>query len=456
MLKKSVWATLPVFIGIICAQAQPSGIALKGVNIISPAHKKILYDQTVYIEGDLIKYIGKSSQVALPNTATIIDAEGKYLMPGLSEMHAHIPVPDSSGDATLLDQTLFLYLANGVTTIRGMLGQPFHLNIKEALKQMDIDLYPPNIYTSSPSFNGNTMPDIATAEAAVKRYKSDGYHFLKIHPGIKREVYDAIVKTAHAEKIDFAGHVPVEVGIEHALLSGQRTIDHLDGYIEALAPPLKDLNQNGFFGFNVTDQINLDRIKPLLKLTKKSKAWLVPTQSLFTRWFSPEDPNVMMQAVEMSYMPARTRYAWLQSKSNLLKSEGYTQQRYTKFLDARKKLLYSLYKGKARLLLGSDAPQVMNVPGYSIHHEMESWAEVGIPAWAILQAGTMNVAQFFNTQDVDGEIAPGYHADMILLDKNPIEDIHNAHTIQGIMHRGQWLSKDNIQVRLKEIAAQNE
>jgi imidazolonepropionase-like amidohydrolase len=456
MLKREVWAILPIFMACLCAQAQSKGIALTGVNVISPLHKKTLYDQTVYIEGDLIKHIGKTSQVALPNTATILDAKGKYLIPGISEMHAHIPVPDSSGDATILNQTLFLYLANGITTIRGMLGQAFHLNIREALSQKHIDLYPPNMYTSSPSFNGNTMPDIATAEAAVKRYKSDGYHFLKIHPGIKREVYDAIVKTAHAEKIDFAGHVPVEVGIVHALQSGQKTIDHLDGYIEALAPPLKDLNQNGFFGFNVTDQINPDRIKALVKLTKKSKAWLVPTQSLFTRWFSPEDPNAMMQTTEMSYMPARTRYAWLQSKSNLLKSEGYTHERYSKYLDARKKLLFSLYKGKAGLLLGSDAPQVMNVPGYSIHHEMESWAEAGIPAWSILQAGTINVARFFNTQDVDGEIAPGYHADLILLDKNPIEDIHHAHTIQGIMHRGQWLSKEMIQERLKEIAAQNE
>ncbi|MEO5583690.1 MAG: amidohydrolase, partial [Saprospiraceae bacterium] len=280
--------------------------------------------------------------------------------------------------------------------------------------------------------------------------------FLKIHPGIKREVYDAIAKTAHTVGIDFAGHVPVDVGIQHALQSGQKTIDHLDGYIEALAPPLKDLNQNGFFGFNVTDQINLDQIKPLVRLTKKSKAWMVPTQSLFTRWFSPEDPNAMMQTIEMTFMPSRTRYAWLQSKTNLLKSEGYTQARYDKFMDARKKLLYHMYKSKVNMMLGSDAPQVMNVPGYSIHHEMEAWADAGIPTWSILQAGTSEVARFLHTENLDGDIRAGYHADMILMDKNPVEDIHNAHTIEGIMHRGQWLSKSMIQDRLKMIAAQNE
>ena len=126
------------------------------------------------------------------------------------------------------------------------------------------------------------MPDIATAERLVREYKSKGYHFLKIHPGIKRQVYDAIVRTAREVGIDFAGHVPVEVGIVHALESGQKTIDHLDGYIEAMAPPLADLNQNGFFGFNVTDQVDLKKLKSLVQLTRKSKAWLVPTQSLFT------------------------------------------------------------------------------------------------------------------------------------------------------------------------------
>jgi imidazolonepropionase-like amidohydrolase len=437
-------------------QAQQAGFAITRVNIIQPANKKILRDQTVYIEGDKIKYVGKSSQVVLPNTATVMDAKGKYLMPGLAEMHAHIPVPDSSGDAIVLSQTLFLYLANGVTTIRGMLGQPFHLNIMEALNQKNIELYPPHIYTSSPSFNGNSMPDVATAESAVKRYKSDGYDFLKIHPGIKKEVYDAIANTAHKVGIDFAGHVPVDVGIQHALKSGQKTIDHLDGYIEALAPPLKDLSQNGFFGFNVIDQINPDQIKPLIRLTKKSNAWMVPTQSLFTRLFSPEDPNAMMQTIEMSYMPSRTRFAWLQSKTNLLKTEGYTKERYGKFLDARKKLLYSMYKSKVNMLLGSDAPQVMNVPGYSIHHEMEAWADAGIPTWAILKAGTSEVARFFHTRDTDGDIRAGYHADMILLDKNPVDDIHNAHTIEGIIHRGQWLSKSMIQDHLKLIASQNE
>ncbi len=445
-----------VFLGLIDLRAQSSGLALQGVHVISPKNKKIIPNQTVYIEQGKIKFIGKASEVVIPNTAMVVDAKGKYVMPGLAEMHAHIPVPDSTGDMTTLTQTLFLYLANGVTTIRGMLGQPFHLSVQNTLTQHQIFYYPPNIYTSSPSFNGNSMPDVTTAVAAVKKYKSDGYHFLKIHPGIKRPVYDAIAQTALSIGIDYAGHVPVEVGIQHALNSGQKTIDHLDGYLEALAPPLPDLTQNGFFGFNVTDQLNPALIKALVKQTKKSQAWMVPTQSLFTRWFSPEDAQTMMQAQEMTYMPARTRYAWIQSKNNLLKSNGYTSARYEKYLLIRNKILFDLYKGKVNLLLGSDAPQVMNVPGFSIHHEMSSWAAAGIPNWKILQAGTSEVARFYNKHKTEGDVAINFWADLILLDKNPVDDILNAQAIAGIIHRGQWLSKSMIADHLKTIATQNE
>lgn len=433
------------------------GTAFIGVNIIDPGTKKIIKDQTVYIEQSFIKQVGKSSEVVLPNNAIRVEARGKYLMPGLAEMHAHTPVPDSTGDYTLLSQTLFLYFANGITTIRGMLGQPFHLAIKQELFMRNLSNATPDLmFTSSPSLNGNTVPDIATAERLVREYKSKGYHFLKIHPGIKRQVYDAIVRTAREVGIDFAGHVPVEVGIVHALESGQKTIDHLDGYIEAMAPPLADLNQNGFFGFNVTDQVDLKKLKSLVQLTRKSKAWLVPTQSLFTRWFSPEDPNKMINEKEISYMPARTRYSWLQSKTSLLKNELYTQDRYNRFLAIRKKILHAMYKGKVNLLLGSDAPQVMNVPGFSIHHEMKTWSEAGIPNWAILQAGTSSVARFFDVQSYSGSIASGKYANLILLDKNPVKDIQNINSISGVMATGKYYSKQMIEDRLLSIAKTNE
>jgi imidazolonepropionase-like amidohydrolase len=300
------------------------------------------------------------------------------------------------------------------------------------------------------------VPDIATADQLVRKYKSEGYHFLKIHPGIKKEVYDGLAHTANEIGIPFAGHVPVEVGVAHAIQSGQLTIDHLDGFIEALAPPLTDLNQNGFFGFNVTDQADLAKLKDLIALTKQKGTWIVPTQSLFTRWFSPVDPNLMIQEKEISYMPSKTRFAWNQSKSNLIKNPAYTEARFNKFLDIRKKILYAMYQANINLLLGSDAPQVMNVPGFSLQHEMVSWSEAGIPNWKILQAATSEVARFFKAENLFGDVAPGLSADLILLDQNPVMDIHHMQKISGVINKGIWISKSRIDSELALIAQANQ
>jgi len=432
-----------------------TSIAIREVTVISPKSRKIIPNQTVIITGGKINKLGNTKQLTIPSGALIIEGKGKFLVPGIAEMHAHIPVPDSSNDLTTLTQTLFLYLSNGVTTLRGMLGQPYHLKLNETLAGKSM-LNIPRIYTSSPSFNGNSVPDIATADKLVRKYKADGYHFLKIHPGIKREVYDGLARTAKETGIPFAGHVPVDVGVMHAIQSGQLTIDHLDGYIEALASPLADLNQNGFFGFNVTDQVNMSKLKGLIDLTKQKGTWIVPTQSLFTRWFSPTDPNLMMQEPEISYMPSKTRFAWTQSKTNLIKNPGYSEAKFSKFLDIRKKILYAMHQSNVNLLLGSDAPQVMNVPGFSLQHEMQSWVDAGIPNWKILQSATSEVARFFKAENQFGDIATGLSADLILLDKNPVEDIKNMQAISGVINKGIWIPKTQIDSELTRIRQANQ
>jgi imidazolonepropionase-like amidohydrolase len=195
------------------------------VNIPSLSNGEDLRDQTVEIKGNRIVSIKPSGNKNPGSPKMQIDGTGKYLIPGLSEMHAHIPVAQDGDDASVRE-TLFLYLANGITTIRGMLGDPYHLTLK---KQVEQNAFPsPRIYTSSPSLNGNTIPTREDARSKVTQYKKDGYDFLKIHPGIKREVFDEMVLTAKEVGISFSGHVPADVGIKHAIASGYATIDHLD------------------------------------------------------------------------------------------------------------------------------------------------------------------------------------------------------------------------------------
>ena len=195
-------------------------------------------------------------------------------MPGLAEMHAHIPggnAPDSA-----VERTLFLYAANGITTIRGMLGDPRHLTYRERAARREI--VSPLIYTSGPSFNGKTASTKEMAVEAVIAQKKAGYDLLKIHPGVPRDVFDALAAKADELKIPFAGHVPAAVGLMRALEAKYASIDHLDGFVEALT---KDPSApSAFFGTNLMNDVDESKFPGLVSAAKAAGVWQVPTQVL--------------------------------------------------------------------------------------------------------------------------------------------------------------------------------
>ncbi|MDX2071089.1 MAG: amidohydrolase family protein [Haliscomenobacter sp.] len=435
-----------------CA-AQAKISAITHVNVLPMTSEEVLKDYTVLLKDGKVFKMGPSNKLKAKKKNQVIDGTGKYLMPGLTEMHAHIPTPEN-GDDTWVRQVLFLYVANGVTTIRGMLGDPYHLTLR---KNVDNELLiGPRIFTSSPSMNGNTIKTPAEAREKVIQYKKDGFDFLKVHPGVKREVFDTMAKIAQSLNLPFSGHVPVEVGIRHALASRYASVDHLDGYLEGTVPA-DVLAQNpnaGFFGSNYIPNADEKLLDVLAAETKKQGVWVVPTQSLFTRWFSPTDAAALANEPEMQYMPSKTLYQWRQNKSNLT-GANYSEVLWQRFILFRHKILQSLHKADVDLLLGSDAPQVFNVPGFSLRHEMKSLAEANLPPYAILRSGTANPARFFGRSGAFGTIVPGASADFILLEANPLENVSNTSKQVGVMLRGKWLSKEFIEAELEKIADKN-
>ena len=434
-----------IFIIIFCyvstafAQVDNSSIVIWDVNIVSVDDGQITPHQKVYIRDGIIKRISPMDD-KVDDGMAIIPGSNKYLVPGISEMHAHIPTPQE-GDDTRVRETLFLYLANGITTIRGMLGDPYHLDLKKQVKENHFPS--PTIYTSSPSLNGNTIPNKETARSLVSQYAKDGYDFLKVHPGIKREVFDEMVATANELGITFSGHVPMDVGIEHAIASKYASIDHLDGYIEGLAP-VEMRDQGGFFGVLLAENCNEEAIQVLVQKTKDAEVAVVPTQTLMTRWLSPRAPELMVQEPEMVYIPASMRFNWRQNKQQMLNSLQYSDVAYNRFIHLRHQLIRAFQKNGVPILLGSDAPQVFNVPGFSIHHEMQSMADAGLSNLEILQSGTINVAEFFGLEEKSGRIKPGMQADLIIIDENPLEDIAAMQKIHSVIYRGHLLSKNDI------------
>ena len=434
---------------------QSGDVAFIEVNVLPMTENTVLPNQTVIIRDGKIWKIGPSSTLPISGNATLIQGKGKYLMPGITEMHAHIPVPQE-GDDERVKETLFLYLSNGITTIRGMLGQPYHLELRKMIVKNNI--LGPRIYTSSPSMNGNSVKTKAEAKQKVSQYAADGYDFLKIHPGIPLDVFEALVETARKEDLPFSGHVPVAVGVHRAIDFGYASIDHLDGYIDGLALHADgfDPNGGGLFGYNFTGLADPDAIPALVQKTKAAGIWIVPTQSLLVRWVSPKSGAEMGNEPEMKYVAPGTRFSWLQSKDRIIGQEDYHSDTARIFIGLRQQLLKEMESQGVDLLMGSDAPQIFNVPGFSIQHEMQSLADGGLSNYTILASGTTNPARFFGVEGEYGIVQEGASADLILLSANPLEDIKNMQNPMGVMVRGRWLDRAFLDEKLEAIAKKYE
>jgi dienelactone hydrolase/imidazolonepropionase-like amidohydrolase len=433
------------------APARPSDVtAFVDVNIIPMDRERVLEGQTVVISDGRIAEIGSVDELDVPDGAMVVNATGQYLMPGLSEMHAHIPPPQAGNE--VIERTLYLYVAGGVTTIRGMLGNPAHLALRD--QAAGNELVAPRIFTSGPSLNGNSAADPTVAASMVRDQATAGYDLLKLHPGLSRASFDAIASEAERVGITFAGHVSADVGLTRALEAGYASIDHLDGYTESLAGYGDGWTgaQVGFFGMNVAEDADMAGIPALAAATREAGVWNVPTQSLMENLASPEDPEVMARRPEMRYMPPATVAQWVEQKRSFTSAPGFTPERAERFVEVRRALIRELHAAGAGLLLGSDAPQWWNVPGFSVRRELEFLVAAGLTPYQALETGTRNPAIYFGEPDEWGTIEPGKAADLVLLSANPLDDIRNLWQQEGVMVRGRWMPQTELDRELEAIA----
>lgn len=216
--------------------------AFVNVNVVPMTTDSVVNNQTVVVEDGIIAAIGDVESVPVPKGAIIVDGTDRFLLPGLAEMHAHVP----NAGTQSLDRVLTLFVANGVTTIRGMLGRSSHLTLRQQL--LDGEQFGPRLITSGPSMNGRSVDGAADGERQVRAQHAAGYDFIKIHPGLSAAEFESIAATSKELGIPFAGHVTVAVGAKDAMSAGMATIDHLDGYIAALMPANTD-QSGGYGGF---------------------------------------------------------------------------------------------------------------------------------------------------------------------------------------------------------------
>ncbi len=366
--------------GGLLAQPDPyqATTAFIGVSVLPMDKEVVVPNQTVIVRNQKIAWVGAADSAKIPDGATRVDGKGKFLMPGLAEMHAHIP--GGNAPEAMVERVLFLYVANGVTTIRGMLGDPRHLSYRSSVANGAA--LGPRIYTSGPSFNGKTAPTKEAAVAAVIEQKKMGYDLLKIHPGVPRDAFDALAAQAHELKIPFAGHVPAQVGLHRALEARYRSIDHLDGYIEALAGKPE---ASQFFGINLVNEVDESKLPALVKATKAADVWQVATQVLMDNLANDVPTEEMAKRPEIQYAlnPGEVQ-KWIAQKQGLAKYPAADRQ---KFLTLRRRIIKELHAAGVPFALGSDAPQWWNVPGFSIHRELRSMVDAGLTPYQALRTG---------------------------------------------------------------------
>ncbi|MCX6954820.1 MAG: amidohydrolase family protein [Verrucomicrobia bacterium] len=420
--------------------AAPS-VAFVDVNVIPMDIERVLTHQTVVVTGDRIVQVGPTGRVKVPPEATRIDGAGKYLIPGLGEMHGHNPPLGSSRE--YIETIYFLFVANGVTTVRGMLGWPGQLELRDKVKSGEI--LGPSLYLAGPSFTGSGASAVlspAAAEARVRQQKAEGWDLLKVHPGLKRDVYDAMAKTADEVGIRFAGHIPADVGLVHALERHQETVDHLDGYIEVLQ----------------ADRGPVDRAKlaEIVKLTRSTHTAVVPTMPLWETIIGAADAAQLNAYPELNYLPRNVVDGWKASYERRTTAKNFDRARAMQIAANRKVVLKALNDGGVTILFGTDAPQEFSVPGFSIHREMQADVAAGMTPYEVLRSATKNVGENLGSRAKDrfGLVATGHRADLVLLEANPLTDIGHVAKRVGVMVRGRWLSEGEIQQRLAKIAAE--
>ncbi len=428
-------------------------VAFVGVNVLpmrGPSGPVVLENQTVVVANRRIASIDPADTVEVADDVTVIEAEGSYLMPGLAEMHGHLP-----GRPLLPLDTknlLFLYVANGVTTVRAMQGNRSQFTTRDQIARGET--IGPRLFVGSTSMSGARVTTPEQGAQLVREYHQTGYDLVTIHEGLTLDVFDAVAATANELGIPFGGHVPDEVGLLRALEAGQVSIDHLDNYVDALVPDdAPRVDTPGIAGIGaLLDVVDETRIAELVRATRASGAWVVPTMVLWETAFYGDQSAAELRAArpEVRYIPPEMVEQWERAvDERLAASDQATNRRVS---DLRRSILTALHEGGAPLLLGTDSPQVFSVPGFAMHREMALWVELGMSPYEVLETGTRRVAEYFDATGDFGSVAVGHRADLLLLNANPIEDIANVSSRGGVMVNGRWMPEAEIQERLAAIA----
>jgi imidazolonepropionase-like amidohydrolase len=435
--------------------------AVTDVSVIPMTRDTLLRGFTVLVRDGRIAALSPTRSLKLPAGTRRVDGQGKFLIPGLADMHTHLFSDDAVPDSVAPDE-LGVMVANGVTTIRLMIGTPEHLRLRREI--MAGHTVAPQLWVASPQFagkpydNGIAITTPEEARAAVRRVKAAGYDFVKLTLFITRPVYDAIVDEATQAGIRVIGHVEQEVGVARAIEAGQQ-IEHLDNYFESAladtAPMRESVTQYGVFkpeNWRSLDYIDDRKLDALAGLTARNRIWSSPTLNVFNQAFAIGMTDAEIHGrPDWHMMPAEWRDLYLKARTKYW-ANAADERRRRRYVEVRNHLVKAIADSGGKILAGSDSPEWFHVYGWALHRELASYVGAGLTPYQALETATRNPAEFLGALEEWGTIEPGKRADLVLLAANPLDDITATQRIEGVMIGGRWLPKAELAAMIRRAS----
>ena len=417
-------------------------------------------DTFVIVTGDRIEQVGTKHHVKVPKDGKIIDATGKFLIPGLWDMHVHTFFDDRAESGR--DITLPLFIANGITGVRDM-GS----NLDPVLQaRKDIEekrLLGPRMIVAGPMLDGpkttyKSAIAIATPEdgrRAVDMLKSRGVDFIKIQSYVPRNAYFAIVDECKKQNIVFVGHVPDSIRGSEASNAGQKSLEHLIGIFEGSSTVEDDLLTGPKSPGRFLDTYDATKEAAIIHLLAKNHTWQCPTLYWERgQWLVDViDPN---KDPDVKYVPVSWREkAWPKATKSIIKEMDTDPLPVReKFVQHELDIVKKLNQAGVPFLAGTDCPAGVDVlPGFSLHLELQRFIAAGFTPLEALQTATLRPAQFLDKLNDYGSVETGKVADLVLLDANPLDDIHNTQKIAGVVAGGRYFSRARLDRILSDVEA---
>lgn len=435
--------------GLVHAQDDDTrtSFAIVGINVIPMDEERMLENQTVIVSDGVIQSISDAATTVVPGNLIRIEGNNRYLMPGLADLHIHLRHEDE----------LVNYLAWGVTTIMhlggsGEAGRRL-LEYRESIKNGS--RLGPNIYTTDRIFDGDpplprnahSLKTADDARRAVQELKEDGFDFIKIYNNVSLPVFQAIVDEARKQGLSVFGHIPRSFDALTALSGGQNAIAHTE-----------ELFFTYFKGPRSTENMprdyepELSKLPALIDVLVDNNVAVMPDLSFtFTDIIMWDDLDILWTDPEFPYLQPGTASMWqagnINRRDNIENFVIREQWKYT----LMQELTVKFEQAGILQVIGTDASLPGLFPGKAVHRELTELVKAGLSNFDALAIGSKNAGEFVRRYiDAEvrfGQIKPGYRADLILLDENPLEDVRNARTVNAVAINGRFIEKSQIDHR---------